>query len=142
MKPLQKDCCIFRGLCNYFCCIRLLKSISGSNIPLVVILLFFVQRVSYRHTFWMTSYRGQSAGVTTDFKKEILLYVSQWENLRSSSEKCDSLILYKSFHSWLFDIHANIPKRKNLQLIIFFLHKCICSILIPSLSVKNRIGNT
>lgn len=55
-----------------------------------------------------------SAGVTTGFIKELLLYVSPRENLTSGFEKCGNLILYKSFHRCLFDVHANIPKPKNL----------------------------
>lgn len=66
------------------------------------------------HSKWLHTDGGQSTGGKTDFIKELLLYVSPWENLMSSLEKGGNLVLYKSFHRWLFDIHANITKLKNL----------------------------
>lgn len=51
---------------------------------------------------------------TTDFIKELLFYVSPQENLMRSFEKGENLVLYKSFHRRLFDIHANIPKLKKI----------------------------
>lgn len=67
MKPLQKDCCIFRELCNNFFHRRLLKSISGSNIPLVVILFYVF--IGFHNTFSIGTHSGR---LHTDCEDRVL----------------------------------------------------------------------